>query len=81
LLGILNNHIGAVLIRGMIQKSSNVMDEERIQLISDLLLIGKIESTFKRDPIVLDQQNIPVPEIVMGCIIFTRHPSDALGQS
>jgi hypothetical protein len=34
----------------VIEKCANVVDKERIELFSDLLLVGKFQGTIKRDP-------------------------------
>jgi hypothetical protein len=34
----------------MIEQSSNVMDEERVELFGDLLLVRELECTLERDP-------------------------------
>lgn len=38
------------LIRGVVQKRTNVVNEQGIQKLGDLLLIGEIKSTLERDP-------------------------------
>ena len=40
----------AVLIGWMVKKSANVVDKERVEKLGDLLLVCKIKSSFKGDP-------------------------------
>jgi hypothetical protein len=38
------------LVRGMIEQSSNVVNEERVQLLGDLFFVGKLQCSLKRNP-------------------------------
>lgn len=42
--------IGAALVHWMVEQTPNGVNEEWVELISDLLLVGKVESTLKRYP-------------------------------
>ena len=35
----------------MVQKSSDIVNEQRVKQFSDLLSVGKVQSTLERDPI------------------------------
>lgn len=38
------------LVRGMIKQGSDVVHEERIQMLRDLFLVGELEGSFERNP-------------------------------
>lgn len=48
--GRLHDRIGSGLIRRVVEETTNVMNEERIQLLCDLLFVGKVKSPLERDP-------------------------------
>lgn len=57
----------------MVQQAPDVVHEERIQQISDLLLIGEVEGTFEGDPECCQTGS---EKEYLGVILTTR-PSDA----
>jgi hypothetical protein len=40
----------AALVRGVVQKSADIMDEERVQQLRDLLFVCEVECPFKGNP-------------------------------
>lgn len=42
--------VGAGLVRGVVQQSTNVVNEQRVQELCDLLLVGEVECPLKRNP-------------------------------
>ena len=48
--GSLHNLAGPSLIRGVVKELADVVDKERIEKFSDLLLVREVKSAFKRDP-------------------------------
>jgi hypothetical protein len=50
LCGDCHNLAGAVLVGRVIEKSANVVYEERVQQLRNLLLVGEIEGAVKRNP-------------------------------
>lgn len=44
--------IGASLVRRVVEQSANVVDEEGIEQFGDLLLVCKVQSSLKRDPVI-----------------------------
>lgn len=41
----------------MIEKASDVMDKERVQILGDLLLVGKLQCAIERNPTAYQQPN------------------------
>lgn len=61
------------LIRGVIEQSPNIVDKERIQLLCNLLLVGKLQGTFEWYPgfvsiTVVEQGNTTTHHTPLRCI-------------
>lgn len=54
MLGHSHDLAGPGLVRWVIEKSANVVDEKRIEKLRDLFLVRKVQSSFKRDPDTLE---------------------------
>ena len=48
-----NHRIRPTLVVGMIEQAANVVNKEWIQLIRDFFLVGKIQCSVERNPLVL----------------------------
>lgn len=50
LLRVVNDHVGPVGILWVVQKTTNVVNKQWVEQVSDLLLIGKIKGSLVWDP-------------------------------
>ena len=46
----LHDHVGAGLVGRVVQQTTDVVHEQRVQKIGDLFLVGKIQRTLERNP-------------------------------
>ena len=50
LLRLLDDHVGAGLVGGMVQKTTDIVYKQGVQQVSDLLFVGEFQCPFKRNP-------------------------------
>lgn len=53
LLRVVNDHVGPVGILGVVQKTTNVVNKQWVEQVSDLLLVGEVKRSFVWDPYTL----------------------------
>lgn len=66
-----------VLVGWVVKKRTNVVHKQGVQQLSDLLLVGEIQSPLKRNPGTMLETTLLAYEFRAVGVVHTRHPSGA----